>query len=94
MKDEEIDLVPRLMNHLVSLEPGSKEFDTVLEQLNTLIHIEKALKENEKPSWLTTVFNNGPLLGLVGNWGLMFGMLYFERTDIITSAVRGLIRSK
>jgi len=90
----EDNLIPDAINHLASQQPGTKEYDTALKSYNTLVSIEKTIKELEGPSGLQKVLNNGPLLGLVGNLAIAVMMLNFERLDIITSSVRSMIRSK
>jgi hypothetical protein len=92
--NEEETLIPRAINHLAKQAPGTKEYDEALKAYNTLVLIEKTKKEIAGPSRLDKVLGNAPIIGLIGNWGLMIGMLYFEKTDIITSSVRNLIRSK
>lgn len=93
MNDED-RLIPDAINHLAAQTPGTKEYEEALKAYNTLIMIEKTLKELEDPSRIQSILGNGPLLGLFGNLAIAVLMLNFERLDIITSSVRSMIRSK
>lgn len=92
--NEERTFVPEAINHLASQEPGTKEYENALTALNTLVGIEKTIKELEGPTGIHKLLANGPLLGLVGNLVVSLLMLNFERMGIITSSVRSMIRSK
>ena len=94
MNFDEETFIPDAINHLAAQQPGTKEYDNALKAYNTLITIEKTIKELEGPSRLQSVLTNAPLHGLVGNVAVSLLMLNFERLDIITSSVRSMIRSK
>ena len=86
--------IPEAINHLAAQTPGTKEYETALKALDTLVSIEKTILEIEGPTGVHKLLSNGPLLGLIGNIGVSLLMLNFERMGIITSSVRSMIRSK
>jgi hypothetical protein len=92
--NEERTFIPEAINHLAKQEPGTPEYENAISALNVLVNIERTLKELDGPKGVHRLLNNGPLLGLVGNLAVSVLMLNFERTGIITSSVRSMIRSK
>lgn len=91
--NEENDITVDLINYLAKQKPGTNEYDKALEQLKNLTHIQKEMKELN-PSKLGQFFSNPALVGIVGNFAIALLMLNYEKTDIITSSVRSMIRSK
>jgi len=92
--NEERTFIPEAINHLAKQEHGTKEYESAVTALNTLVNIEKTIKELDGPTGVHKLLSNGPLLGLVGNIAVSLLMLNFERAGIITSSVRSMIRSK
>jgi hypothetical protein len=90
--DEE-KLIPDLINHLAQQPLGSKEYDSALKQLRELVHIQKELND-KPPSKVKQLLENSALIGVLGNFAIALLMLNYEKTDIITSSVRSMIRSK
>ena len=89
-REEQFD---RLLLTLNTLEPGSDEYQKVLDQINTFVHIDERLHPQE-PSRLDKILANPALLGLFGNLTLGVLILNYEKLDIITSRAFNLIRPK
>lgn len=88
--------IQRLWNILVTLEPGSKEYNGVLANLRNIMGFDKELGAiaPEQESKLDKILGNTALLGVVGNLALGLLILNHERTNVITSRAFNLLRSK
>lgn len=89
-REEQYD---RLLTKLNSLEPGSEEYQKILENVNTLAHIDKVLHPHE-PSIMEKILANAPLVGGIFSLAATGMVLYHERLDVITSRAFGWIRFK
>lgn len=85
----------RLLVELRSAKAGTDEYKEVLEQINSLVHIDDKLHEKEViESRLDKVLSNPALLGLIGNLSLALLILNFERANIVTTRALSFIRPK
>lgn len=87
-------LIPDLINYVVGLQPGTKEYDQALKQLYTLTQIDKELREQKEPPLIVRVLSNSAVVTAGANLVIAVLMLNFERADIITSAVKNRIGSR
>lgn len=84
----------RLINHLSALTIGTDEYDKVLEELKKFGEIEMQIKALRPESRLDKILNNAPLVGSAATIFISVLMLNFEKTDVITSSVGRLVRSR
>lgn len=90
----EEDIIIGAINHLAAQKNGTDEYKDALVAYEKLILIEKAKKELIEPSWLGKLVENAPIVNGVVTITVTVIMLQFEKTDIITSAVKSFIRSR
>lgn len=85
----------RLIEHIGTLEPGTKEYDQVQAEIREFIHIENMVMQRpEWISWKDKLLNNQALVGGIFTLIATGSVLYFERLEIITSRAFGWIRPK
>lgn len=89
-REEQFD---RLLTKLNTLEPASEEYQKILENVNILVHIDKAVHPH-KPSTMEKILANAPLIGGFFSLAATGMVLYHERLDVITSRAFGWIRFK
>jgi len=90
----EDDIIIGAINHLASQKSGTPAYKDALEAYDKLIAIEKTKKELIDPSWFTKLIENAPVVNGAVTIIVTVVMLQFEKTDIITSAVKSFIRSR
>ena len=86
-EEHDLDAIT-LIIHLNNQTPGTDKYDQALEELKNLTYIQKERASLKSPSKLGQFLNNPALIGGVVNLGISLLMLNFERTGVITSAVR------
>lgn len=89
-REEEFD---RLLTKLHSLEPGSKEYQSILEQLNTLVRIDSYIYKEEE-SKASKLLSNPALVGVLGNLAMTLLVLNYERLGVVTSRAFSFIRPR
>lgn len=90
----EEDIIIGAINHLAAQTNGTPEYKDALEAYDRLIAIEKTKKELIEPSWIAKLVENAPIVNGIVTITVTVVMLQFEKTDIITSAVKSFIRSR
>lgn len=84
----------RVLVKLDSVEPGTPEYKTTLEELSQIANIYMMTREDFVESRIDRLLKNPAFLGMVGNLVLAGMILYHERAEIITSRAFGLVRPK
>jgi len=91
---QELDEYIRLCDHLVTLKPGTDEYDKSLNQLNSFVHLMKQLPLYPAESMLDKILGNSALLNVGGMLLVAGATLWHERLGIITSRAFGFVRFK
>lgn len=84
----------RLTEHIARVRPGTDDYDSVLKEINDLVHIENTLLGRAPESRLDTILKNPAFVGGVFSLIATAGVLYHERLEIVTSRAFGWIRFK
>ena len=93
MNDLVKDQIGRLTQRLSELDVGSEEYDKVLEEINTLVHIKKELEEGD-PTVVERFISNPALVGATTTLIATVMVLIFERSDSITSRAFAWLRPR
>ena len=93
MNDLVKDQIRRLTQCLDDLPLGTEEYDKALEEINTLVHIQKELEERD-PTVVERFISNPALVGATTTVIATVMVLIFERSDSITSRTFGWLRPR
>lgn len=85
----------RVYKMLVEADPGTKEYNTLLDQLNQINHIAKGEREAfppPPPTGVAALLGNQALVSTIRDLAVTGAVLYHERTSIVTTKLFSFVR--